>query len=218
MSLRTTRTPTLTIGTSPRVDLLPPSEVRRRETIARARTWATAAVGALLVTVVMVGGAFAYNLSADMRLATERARTQALLASIAELSDVSRALSLRGTLQGLRIDAMAGDLSWTAVVATVGSRLPAGVQITDYALVAGPVPDVATPDAPGASGTVTVTSAEPLSLVALVGTLRGSPGIQLTEVEELTGEDGAAGYEYRLRISVDQSVYTGDFAEGGAES
>ena len=122
MSLRTTRTPTLTIGTSPRVDLLPPSEVRRRETIARARTWATAAVGALLVTVVMVGGAFAYNLSADMRLATERARTQALLASIAELSDVSRALSLRGTLQGLRIDAMAGDLSWTAVVATVGVK------------------------------------------------------------------------------------------------
>ncbi len=218
MRLLAPRTPTLTIGASPRVDLLPPSEVRRRETRARARTWATAAVGALLVAVAAVGGAFAYNLSAHMRLATEQARTQQVLASIAELSDVSRALSLRGTLETLRTEAMAGDFSWAAVLATVESRLPAGVQIIDYALVAGPVPDAATPDAPGASGTVTVTSAEPLSLVSLVDTLRDAPEIQLTEVEEFISENDAARYEYRLRISVDQSVYTGDFAEEGAES
>ncbi|WP_394278433.1 hypothetical protein [Microbacterium sp.] len=217
MSLFAAKAPTLGLGALPRVDLLPPSEVRRRETAARARAWAMAAVGALVVSASAVAGAFAFNMSAGVRLAAEQQRTQTLLASVAELADVSRALSLRSSLQALRADAMAGDLRWIAALDTIAETLPTGIRIVDYALIAGPVPDVALPDAAGLTGTVTVSSAAPIDLSSLTRTLRDVDAVQVTEVDELTSE-ADSGFEYRLRVQLDQSVYSGDFVADGADS
>jgi hypothetical protein len=214
MSLFAAKAPTLGLGALPRVDLLPPSEVRRRETAARARAWAMAAVGALVVSASAVAGAFAFNMSAGVRLAAEQQRTQTLLASVAELADVSRALSLRSSLQALRADAMAGDLRWIAALDTIAETLPTGIRIVDYALIAGPV---ALPDAAGLTGTVTVSSADALTFDEFTRLLRDAAGVQVTEVDELTSE-ADSGYGYRLRVQLDQSVYSGDFVADGADS
>jgi hypothetical protein len=210
MSMRTSRTPVLPLGALPRVDLLPPSELRRRDMLARARTWFYVGIGALAVALLAVGCAFAYNTAAAVRLGLEQARTQQILVGIADLSDVSRAISLRSELSRTGEVAMAGDLEWMRVVAVVGTRLPPGVSMIDYALVAGAVPeDGAEPSAAaGASGTITVTSIEPLGFVELSRRLRDVASVQLTEVDELTSEDDNGLYEYRIRFRIDQSVYT----------
>jgi hypothetical protein len=210
MSLLTGRTPVLPLGALPRVDLLPPSEVRRRDMLSRARTWVYIGIGALAVAVLAVGAAFAYNMAATVRLALEQSRTQQILIGIAELSDVSAALSLRAELTQTGGEAMAGDLTWSQVVDVVDARLPPGTTIIDYDLLAGPVPEATAtvPPAPGATGTVTVTSVQPLDFVTMTQRLRTIETVQVIEVDDLSSEDDDPLYEYRIRFTVDQSVYT----------
>jgi hypothetical protein len=217
MSRLSSRPPVLPIGALPRVDLLPPSEMRRRDMMARARTWLFIGLGTLAVTLLAVGGAVAYNVTATVRLGFEQARTQQILVGIAELSEVSQAIALRTELSRMGSEAMAGDLEWNAVIGTIEERLPDGVSIIDYALVAGPVPEPEGDPAAttGAFGTVTVTSAQPLAFVDLTRALRDIPAVQISEADDFVSQDDSSLYEYRIRISMDQSVYSGAFAPEG---
>jgi Tfp pilus assembly protein PilN len=215
MSLLTSRAPVLPLGALPRVDLLPPSEMRRRDMLSRARTWVYIGIAALAVAVLAVGGAWAYNMTTSLRLIAEQSRTQQILAGIAELSEVSRALSTRGALQGMRTEAMAGDLAWVPVLDLVAAHLPDGVVITEYALEAGPVPvDGADPTtATGVSGTVTFTSPAAVDFVAATRELRSAEGMRGADLAELTSAEGV--FTYTVRVELDQSVYTGAFAPEG---
>lgn len=216
MSLFASRTPSLGLGSLPRVDLLPPSEVRRRAAAARARMWLFVGVGALAVSALAVGGAFTFNMTAGIRLASEQSVTQNLLVGIAEMSDVSQAMALRTELAATADEAMAGDLRWSAVLDTVESRLPDGVVVTDYALTAGAVPDAAieSSDAVGAMGTVTVASLTAVPLVQLTRTVRDVPSVEWAEVDELFRDADDPLFEYRIRIAVDQSVYVVTATDG----
>lgn len=215
MSPLTPRTPVLPIGALPRVDLLPPSEMRRRDMLSRARTWVYIGVGALAVAVLAVGAAVAYNMAASLRLAAEQTRTQQILVGIAGLSDVSRALSTRRELEGMRQEAMAGDLTWVPVIELVAAHLPPGVVVTEYALDAGPVPEpTAEPEAAtGVSGTVTFTSPTAIDLVAVTRDLRRADRMRGADLKELTSAEGV--FTYTLHVELDQTIYTGGFATEG---
>ncbi|MDF2508542.1 MAG: hypothetical protein K0Q52_2401 [Microbacterium sp.] len=212
MSLLATRTPVLPLGALPRVDLLPPSERRRRDMLARARTWVFIGLGVLAVAVLAVGGAVAANIAASVRLAAEQTRTQQILVGIAELAHVSEALSTRSALEGMRVEAMAGDLEWVPVLELVAVNLPSGVVISEYALEAGPVPapDADPATASGVSGTVTFTSAAPVDFVQATRDLRAVPAVLSAEPEQLVSAEGV--FTYTVRLDIDQSVYTGAFA------
>jgi hypothetical protein len=220
MSRLASRAPVLPIGALPRVDLLPPSEMRRRDMMARARTWLFIGLGTLAVALLAVGGAFAYNVTATVRLGFEQARTQQILVAIAELSEVSRAIALRTELSQMGTQAMAGDLEWSRVIGTIEERLPDGVSIIDYALLAGPVPEegVDAASSTGAFGTVTVSSAQPLAFVDVTRSLREVESVRVTEVAELLRVDDGPFYEYRVEFTIDQSVYTGAFAPADGET
>jgi hypothetical protein len=214
------RTPALHLGGLPRVDLLPPSEMRRREVRTRIRLWAWVAFVALAISIAAVGGAVAFHMSAALSLSAEQARTQQILTGIAGLSEVSAARSVRTELSRTQEEAMAGDLDWTPVLAVVGARLPADVVVQDYVLEAGPIPleGVAAADATGATGTVTVASPNPISHVELTRALRDVATVRTIEVEELAREDDDPVYEYRMRLVVDQTFYTGAFTADAEEA
>ncbi|MEW1834744.1 hypothetical protein [Microbacterium sp. NPDC079995] len=216
MTLFASRTPSLRVGSLPRVDLLPPSEIRRRDTLARARLWLLVGLACTGVAVLAIAGAFAYKMTADLRLATEQSRTAALLSGIAELSDVSEALADRTALQGMRRDAMAGDLEWRRVVELVADRLPPGVSITGYSLDAGPapVPDGDPATATGVSGTITFTSPAPIDFVQVTRDVRSSTGMRAADVEALTSAEDL--FTYSIRVDLDQTVYSGDYDEEAA--
>jgi hypothetical protein len=212
MSLLASRAPVLPIGALPRVDLLPPSEMRRRDMLARARAWGWIGLGALAVALTTVGGAYTFQFASTVRLGAEQARTQDILVEIAALSEVSSALTTRNELRSLRAEAMAGDLAWGPVLERVAANLPPGVVVTEYALEAGPVPAAESdPETVvGVQGTVTFTSPAAIDFVAATRELRGGDGMLDADLDAFTSADGV--YTYTVRIALDQNVYTGGYA------
>ncbi|GAA1702106.1 hypothetical protein GCM10009808_20070 [Microbacterium sediminicola] len=205
------RSATGPVAALPRVDLLPPSEKRRREVRARIRAWVSVGIGALAVAVLAVGGAFAANAAASLRLASEQARTQQLAVDVAALSDVRAALALRTELQSMRQDAMAGDFDWDPVIASLATVLPAGVEMDGYVLAAGPAPTSGeAQDTVGLTGTVTLISAAPLDFTELTRAFRALDA--LTTAEPQTLASGDEGYTYTMTVTFDQTIYNGSYA------
>lgn len=208
--------PTLTVGAAPRVNLMPRAEVERRGRNVLLRRWIWGLVAALAVVVIAAGAAFWMLFTAQLRLASENLRTQALITQIAELQPVSEKLALEKDLTTFRTGAMATDLTWTTLVTSVQSALPVGVALTGFSLVPGGAPVGEDPAGEiGASGTLTLTSQTPAEIVTLVRSLRPIPGVVVVDGWEATTAEG--GFTYLLRIVFDQSVYTGAYAEEATE-
>ncbi|MCT9821615.1 hypothetical protein N3K63_15115 [Microbacterium sp. W1N] len=209
----------LPIGGMPRVNLLPRSVTEGRERTSLLKRWGWGLVVALAVVVLTAGAAFAYLTVAATQLALATARTTTLLGEVGALAPVRAQLSLVDDLGAFRGEAMATDLAWARVAEIVTPALPSGALVSQVALTVGaaPVGEDRTAEA-GVSGTVTVASADPLDIVAVVRTLRGAEGVLAVDGTDLQSgaaaenPDAAAGYTYLLDISIDQSVYTNAFA------
>lgn len=204
---------------APRVNLMPRSEIARRERDSLVRLWVWIALGATLVAVLIIAGAFAFKFFADQRLVTEQARTNALLTEIASLSEVSQAIATESELTAFRTDAMATDLAWTPVMAKITGVLPAETTITGVDLAVGGVPQGDDPAVEqGVVGTVTFDSPTPLDIVALIRSLRGVEGVLYADGQSVTSSQVSADrFSYLLNVEFDQSVYSNEFAaeEGG---
>lgn len=92
----------LALAGIPRVNLMPRAEIQRRERVDLTRGWAIGAGAAVLVALLVIGGAFAWRTMADQRLAAEQARTDALITELAGYADVSAALSDAEALKAFR--------------------------------------------------------------------------------------------------------------------
>lgn len=195
----------------PRVNLMPRAETMRRERNKLVRRWSLALVAALAVVLLATAGSFALLVSAQLRLGIENARTTQLLGDLAALTDVRATLDLQSELSTFRADAMATDLEWSALLGTVQSALPAGVAVVGFSLAPGGMPQGDDPALEvGASGIITLASATPQEIVPIVRTLRPVPGI--LDVDGWQSTASETGYTYELRVKLDQSVYTGDYA------
>ena len=204
------------IGGTPRVNLMPRSEIAKRERDSVLRGWMWGVLGAVLVALLIIGGAFALKWLADQRLAAEEAKSDALLSELAGLSEVSKALATEDELTSFRAEAMASDLAWTPVLRAMESTLPDGAALTAYEFVTGGVPQGEDPTAEvGLVGKITLASGDPIDIVTTARSLRGVPGVLFADGESVTSSavtDGA--YAYVLNVILDQSIYSGEFAVG----
>jgi hypothetical protein len=204
---------------APRVNLMPRSEIVRRERDSLVRLWVWIALGAILVAVLIIAGAFAFKFFADQRLVAEQARTNALLTEIASLSEVSQAIATESELTDFRTDAMATDLAWAPVMAKITGVLPADTTITGVDLAVGGVPQGDDPAVEqGLVGTVTFDSPTPLDIVALIRSLRGVEGVLYADGQSVTSSQVSEDrFSYLLKVEFDQSMYSNEFAaeEGG---
>lgn len=195
----------------PRVNLMPPSEVARRERDKVVGRWVWLVLGAIIVALVIIAGTFALKFLADQRLAAEQADTNALLTEIASLSEVSEALATEAELTAYRAEAMATDLAWTPVLAMVTGVLPEGTVLTgfDFTVGGAPLGDDPTLE-PGVTGTVTVDSPTPLDIVAIIRLLRAVEGVLYADGQSVTSSQVSEGrYSYMLNVQFDQTVYSG---------
>ena len=211
--------PALTLGGLPRVNLTPRSEIERRERAALLSRWGWGIAAALLVVVLVASGAFVLQTAADQRLAAENARTNDLLIQVAALAPVREKLTLESELQAYRTQAMGTDLTWSALTATAELALPEDVVLAGFALAPAAVPAGDDPSAEvGVTGTLTLHSGSPAEIVPYVRALRELPGVMsvVTDGWQLQAETDE-GYSYLIRVVVDQSVYTGAFAEEAGE-
>ncbi|HKP07230.1 MAG TPA: hypothetical protein VJU58_08250 [Microbacterium sp.] len=204
---------------APRVNLMPRSEIVRRERDSLVRLWVWIALGAIVVAVLIIAGAFTFKFFADQRLVAEQARTNALLTEIASLSEVSQAIATESELTDFRTDAMATDLAWAPVMAKITGVLPADTTITGVDFAVGGVPQGDDPTVEqGLVGTVTFDSPTPLDIVALIRSLRGVEGVLYADGQSVTSSQVSADrFSYLLNVEFDQSVYSNEFAaeEGG---
>lgn len=203
----------------PRVNLMPRIEVARRERDKLVRLWAWLVVGAIVIALLVIAGAFAVKFFADQRLAAEQARTNTLLTEIAALAEVSQALATEAELTGFRSEAMATDLAWTPAVAKVTGILPADTALTGFDFAVGGVPQGQDPTAEaGLVGTFSVDSPTPLDIVAIIRSLRGVEGVLYADGQSVTSSQQSVGrYSYLLNVVLDQTAYSGEYAaeEGG---
>lgn len=203
----------------PRVNLMPRIEVARRERDKLVRLWAWLVVGAIVIALLVIAGAFAVKFLADQRLAAEQSRTNTLLTEIAALAEVSQALATEAELTGFRAEAMATDLAWSPAVAKVTGILPADTTLTGFDFAVGGVPQGDDPTAePGLVGTFSVDSPTPLDIVEIIRSLRGVEGVLYADGQSVTSSQQSVGrYSYLLNVVLDQTAYSDEYAaeEGG---
>lgn len=203
----------------PRVNLMPRSEVVRRERDAVIRGWMWGVLGAIVIALLIIAGAFVLKWAADQRLAAEQAQSNALLGELAALSDVSQSLAAEQELTGFRAEAMGADFSWAPVIASIAGSLPEGAALTGFDLLSGGVPqgeDAALEV--GLTGTVSVGSGDPIDIVEAVRSLRQVPGVLDADGQSVTSSSVTDGsYAYLLTVTFDQSIYSGEYAVAGEE-
>lgn len=208
--------PSLIVGGAPRVNLLPRAVTERRERSTLLRKWGWGLVAALAVVVLAAAGAYVLQLGAQQRLAAENARTNDLLVQVAALQPVNQKLKLETELADFRAQAMGTDLAWTGLFDAIRSALPVDVGIAEYTLAPGGLPQGDAPEAEaGAQGTVKFASATPTDIVALIRAVRALPAV--IDADGWASTLSGSEYTYELRVTFDQTVYTGDYAAEATE-
>ncbi|GAA4480327.1 hypothetical protein [Microbacterium panaciterrae] len=210
----------VTPGGPPRVDLLPPSEIERREREALSAVWVRICLLAVLLAVVLVGATYAWKLYAEQNAAAEQARSITLIGQIGALSEVSKALATESELQNFRADAMGSDLAWTSVLDKARSVLPAGTTLVGFDLTPGADPGATTLDKDaakktvGLTGTLTIDSPNPVDLGPYARALRDVDGILTADASAAARSSATPGrYTYTVDITFDQTVYSGRFVK-----
>ena len=204
----------------PRINLMPRSEVARRERDKLVRLWVWIALGSIVVALLIIAGAFSVKFFADQRLAAQEARTNALLTEIAGLSEVSQALAAEAELTEFRAEALASDLAWSPVIAKVTGILPADTALTGFDLAVAGVPQGEDPALEaGVAGSLTIDSATPLDIVSIIRALRQVDGVLFADGRSVTSSQVSEGrFAYQLDVAFGQSVYSNAFApEEGSE-
>ena len=202
------------VGRVPRVNLMPRSEVARRERDGLVRRWAWIVFGAVVVALLIIAAAMAFKLISDQRLVAEQAHTNDLVLELASLSEVSQALAMESELTNFRADAMATDLAWSPVLAKVAGVLPPDTTLTGFDFAVGGAPLTEDPTSEqGLVGTITIDSATPLDIVGIVRSLRGVEGVLFADGQSVTSsQTSGSRFSYLLNVEFDQTVYSGAYA------
>ena len=201
----------------PRVNLMPRSEIIRRERDSVMRGWMWGVLAAVAVAALIIAGAFVLRFAAEQRLAAEQATSTQLLGELSALAETSQALATEQELTQFRSEAMAADFSWAPVVASVASALPGDAALIGYDFVSGGAPQGADPALEvGVTGTVSVESPRPLDIVSTIRAIRALPGVIYADGQSVTASSVTEGnYGYLLNVTFDQSIYSGDYAVAG---
>ncbi|MEV7619531.1 hypothetical protein AB0N59_05255 [Microbacterium sp. NPDC089321] len=219
--------PNAPTSTTPRVNLLPRSEIERRERDRLGGTWVRVVIGAVILAALLVGAAFAWNAFAQQRLLAERTKTTELLGEISALSEVSQALSTERELIDFRAESMGSDIVWASVLNRVQDAVPRGDALIGFELTPGAVPaalpaeadqearDEAASKAVGLTGTVTVQSAGPENMIPFTDALRKIEGVAVSDARALSSGEF---YQYVVDITFDQSVYSGQYGTSDEEA
>ena len=199
---------------APRVNLMPRSEVARRERVGVVRMWVWIVCGAIIVALLVIAGTFAFKFVADQGLVAEQDRTTDLIVEITALSEVSQALATESELTDFRTEAMATDLAWSPALAKVTGILPSNTTLTGFDFTVGGTSQGADPTLEqGLVGTVTIDSSTPLDIVAIIRSLRGVDGVLFADGQSVTtGQVSESRFTYLLDVQFDQTVYSGDYA------
>lgn len=214
------------LAAEPRVNLLPASEVDRRERERLAVRWGVVVIVAVLVAALLTGAAWAWNQFAQQQLMAAQDRTTVLLGEVDAMAEASHALETEAELTAFLAEAMGSDLSWVEVQRTVESVLPDGVTLVGIDLRPGApsstqLSDDEAESLKGLDGTITLESTNAVDIAKIARALRSVRAVVYSDPYAVAESNSTPGtYTYTLDVMFDRRLYSGRFAandEGGDE-
>jgi Tfp pilus assembly protein PilN len=140
---------TLVIGGEPTVDLLPPEVKKDRAAKAVRRQLGLAVIGVVALMIVGTGASFAVAMQAQALLASEEARTPALLQEQGKYAEVRQVQREVGLIEAAQQVAVSTEIDWKKYLESVQAILPESVTIKTVAVdSATPLVIYAQPTAP----------------------------------------------------------------------
>lgn len=207
------------IGLEPRVDLLPPEVRAERKNKSTRRAFGWGVLVVVLVVIVGVGGAFAYNVSAQAGLLTAQLTTTDLLAQQQKFSgarDVQNQVALAQAAQQVGAST---EVDWKALLDQIGAVQPSGVVLetvaADSASPLAVYQQSADPLQAPRIGTVTTVSASSSipDIVAWVRELGKIPGVTDVVPSTLALDATTNQYKVTITLHIDQSRYAKRFEQ-----
>jgi hypothetical protein len=208
----------LEVGGVPRVNLLPPAEIENRSRRELRLRW----LGAFVVAAVLVASvssvAFGWAVQASDQLVQQRANARALESQLGQYSDIAELQLQKEKLDKMRSVAGSNDLGWTSLANEIKAVLPSGVTLTGFRLAPGAAPQagVKPADQVGLQGTLTFSAGRTAAQAQTISRLRSLPGLISVDAGALSVGD-RGGYTFEATVSLDQTRYTGRFAQKGGK-
>jgi hypothetical protein len=210
-------TSSLSLGAHPSVDLLPPEvRIARRSRGMRRGVIATAV---LIVLAVVAGGAFAKMqwLAAEVTLAAEESRTQALLDRQAEFGGVLAMQAELEAREAARQVVMSTEIDWQSIIAAITATLPEDATLVSVSAEGGsPMEAYAQAQVPLQGARVatvafTVHSDALLSVPDIEDQLAGVLGFVDVQVPSATELAEGEGFETAFVLHLGEAAYSGRF-------
>lgn len=194
----------------PRVNLLPASEVARRDGLRLTKRWVAGLAASLILVTIAIGVAVSWRTMAEFELTLEQERTLDLNTDLGALAKVSRVLADQDTLTKLRASAMANDAELQVVLKQIEGALPKGATLQVFDMIGGanPISGEDPGAAPGALARVVVATDDPADQYRMVASLRALETVLAAEAGVVASED-SEHYSFAVGITFDQSHYTG---------
>lgn len=222
---------TLTLGGTPRADLLPAATrdaIRRRPIV---RRLVAGVIVLAIVALVAVAGATVLSLLAQAQLQAERDRSERLLAQQLEFAEARAIDAALTEANNSRLAVTSAEIDWESLLGEIRSTLPAGVLLVsvDGVITAG--------DAPSADDQANGNDSEPEPLrqdsVASISISATSPTVPdveawLADLETVTGFAGiapptsvvgseGASYTVTIEFLLNQEAFLGRYAAESSE-
>jgi Tfp pilus assembly protein PilN len=186
----------LSVGASPRVDLMPPEIRLKRTQLRTRRSLRMLLVGVVIVTAVACGGAFAWNTVTQTSLVLAQAQQQALIQQQAKFGPVTTVSQEIALVQAGQRVASSTEVQWAPYIDQLRAALPQGTTLLSVSVdSASPVSTVQQPTAPLQGGRIATLQIETRSgqlpsvadLLTAISTL---PGYADASPGQVTSTDG----------------------------
>lgn len=124
----------VSVGGSPRADLMPPEIRLKRSQLRTRRSLRLALFGVFLLVVVACGGAWAWSAIAQTSLAAAQAQQQSLVAQQAKYSKVTTIQNATTLIKAGQIIGDATEIDWQDYLTKLQATLPAGVVLSTVSI------------------------------------------------------------------------------------
>jgi Tfp pilus assembly protein PilN len=208
----------LIVGGEPRVHLLPPQVLARKQSRVIRRRLGMGLVGVIVLVAVGVGLATLAMASSQSNLLSAQQETASILQQQARYGDVLKVKADDATIQAAQKQATAQEILWQPFIKSFEAALPAGASITSLSA------SIDSPFAPAQPVTIplegpriaTVTATVVMAQSSISGWLNSLPALKgfvdMTPDNVAVGSGG--GYSVSITLHLNKDVLANRFATG----
>jgi len=207
----------LTIGGSPRVDLMPPEIRVKRSQLALRRRLRLGLVVVVVVVVAACGGTVAFSTLSGLSLAEAQAQTTGLLQQQAQYSEVKNATQSIQLIRAGQQVAGSTEIAWQPYLSSLAGIMPAGVVISsvdlDQATPVGPYTEDVQPLQGARIARMTITTESDFipPVAQILASMEGLRGFVDVTPSDVAWQSDSSKYVSTITLHIDTAAFDGRF-------